>query len=125
MKRYSDREWKSAQNSAPAKANTPITATENKIESTGMTTSSCPLPVCREIRHGSLTPINGAVPNERWATEDFRRPRGSPEATDGLCSVPAVGRGPTQCAIQAMWDWSFCAAYVAFGSASKNTSCEE
>ena len=42
MKRYSDREWKSAQNSAPAKANTPITATENKIESTGMTTSSCP-----------------------------------------------------------------------------------
>ncbi len=69
MKRYSDRDWKSAQNNAATKANTAITATENKIESTGMTTSSCPMPVCREIRHGSLTPINGAVPNGRWATE--------------------------------------------------------
>ena len=42
MRRYSDRDWKSAQNSTATKANTAITAAENKIESTGMTTSSCP-----------------------------------------------------------------------------------
>jgi hypothetical protein len=39
MKRYSARHWKSAQNSAATKANTAITATENKIESTDVTTS--------------------------------------------------------------------------------------
>jgi hypothetical protein len=40
MKRYSDRDWKSAKNTATRKANTAIVATENKIESTGMITSS-------------------------------------------------------------------------------------
>jgi len=40
MKRYSDRDWKSAKNTATRKANTAIAATENKIESTGMITSS-------------------------------------------------------------------------------------
>jgi hypothetical protein len=39
MRRYSDRDWKSANNSATAKANTAITVTENKTESTGMITS--------------------------------------------------------------------------------------
>jgi hypothetical protein len=39
MKRYSHRDWKSAQNSAATKANMAITATENKIESTGMQSS--------------------------------------------------------------------------------------
>jgi hypothetical protein len=38
--RYSERDWKSAKNIATRKANTVTAATENKIESKGMITSS-------------------------------------------------------------------------------------
>ena len=93
MKRYSDRDWKSAQNSAATKANTAITATENKIESTGMTTSSCPMFVCREIRHGSLTPINGAVPNGRWAFAGPAEPQCSTDTCDAELFKDHAGAG--------------------------------
>jgi hypothetical protein len=40
LKRYIDREWKSANRSTLTKANTAIAATESKIESMGMIASS-------------------------------------------------------------------------------------
>jgi hypothetical protein len=49
-------------------------------------------------QHATMT-YEPTFPNEIWNGVDDSSPRGSPEATDGLGSVPAVGRGPAQCAI--------------------------
>ena len=69
------RGWKSAHNNTTAKTNTPTTATANKMESTGMTASSRPMPVCSETRHAGFDVDQWCSAKRHGATDDFLRPR--------------------------------------------------